>query len=119
MQHSGSDFSFIPLKEKETTAYHEAGHAIVAIRTEGADPVHKITIIPRGQALGVTMQVPMDEKHGYSKPYVEGRLAILMGGRAAEMLIFDKMTTSSVQRRQLKCILLCRKPTLLVSLYEI
>ena len=82
-------------EEKETTAYHEAGHAIVAIRTEGADPVHKITIIPRGQALGVTMQVPMDEKHGYSKPYVEGRLAILMGGRAAEMLIFDKMTTGA------------------------
>jgi len=82
-------------KEKETTAYHEAGHAIVAIRTEGADPVHKITIIPRGRALGVTMQLPMDEKHGYSKPYVEGRLAILMGGRAAEMLIFDEMTTGA------------------------
>ena len=82
-------------EEKETTAYHESGHAIVAIRTEGADPVHKITIIPRGKALGVTMQVPMDEKHGYSKPYVEGRLAILMGGRAAEMLIFDKMTTGA------------------------
>ena len=82
-------------EEKETTAYHEAGHAIVAIRTEGADPVHKITIIPRGRALGVTMQLPMDEKHGYSKPYVEGRLAILMGGRAAEMLIFEKMTTGA------------------------
>ena len=82
-------------EEKETTAYHEAGHAIVAIRTEGADPVHKITIIPRGRALGVTMQIPMDEKHGYSKPYVEGRLAILMGGRAAEMLIFEKMTTGA------------------------
>ncbi len=82
-------------EEKETTAYHEAGHAIVAIRTEGADPVHKVTIIPRGRALGVTMQLPMDEKHGYSKPYVDGRLAILMGGRAAEMLIFDKMTTGA------------------------
>ena len=82
-------------EEKETTAYHEAGHAIVAIRTEGADPVHKVTIIPRGRALGVTMQLPMDDKHGYSKPYVEGRLAILMGGRAAEMLIFDKMTTGA------------------------
>jgi len=81
--------------EKETTAYHEAGHAIVAIKTEGADPVHKVTIIPRGRALGVTMQLPMDEKHGYSKPYVDGRLAILMGGRAAEMLIFDKMTTGA------------------------
>ena len=82
-------------KEKETTAYHEAGHAIVAIKTEGADPVHKVTIIPRGRALGVTMQLPMDEKHGYSKPYVDGRLAILMGGRAAEMLIFNKMTTGA------------------------
>ena len=82
-------------EEKETTAYHEAGHAIVAMKTEGADPVHKVTIIPRGRALGVTMQLPMDDKHGYSKPYVEGRLAILMGGRAAEMLIFDKMTTGA------------------------
>ena len=82
-------------EEKRTTAYHEAGHAIVAIKTDGADPVHKVTIIPRGRALGVTMQLPMDEKHGYSKPYVDGRLAILMGGRAAEMLIFDKMTTGA------------------------
>jgi len=82
-------------EEKETTAYHEAGHAIVAIKTKGADPVHKVTIIPRGRALGVTMQLPMDEKHGYSKPYVDGRLAILMGGRAAEMLIFNKMTTGA------------------------
>ena len=57
--------------------------------------MHKVTIIPRGRALGVTMQLPMDDKHGYSKPYVEGRLAILMGGRAAEMLIFDKMTTGA------------------------
>ncbi len=82
-------------EEKETTAYHEAGHAIVAIKTKGADPVHKVTIIPRGRALGVTMQLPLDEKHGYSKPYVDGRLAILMGGRAAEMLIFNKMTTGA------------------------
>ena len=82
-------------EEKETTAYHEAGHAIVALKTEGADPVHKVTIIPRGRALGVTMQLPIDEKHGYSKPYVDGRLAILMGGRAAEMFIFNKMTTGA------------------------
>ena len=82
-------------EEKETTAYHEAGHAIVAIKTEGADPVHKVSIIPRGRALGVTMQLPLNEKHGYSKPYVDGRLAILMGGRAAEMLIFNKMTTGA------------------------
>ena len=82
-------------EEKEVTAYHEAGHALVAIKTDGADPVHKITIIPRGRALGVTMQLPMDEKHGYTRSYVEGRLAILMGGRSAEMLIFNEMTTGA------------------------
>ncbi len=82
-------------EEKEVTAYHEAGHALVAIRTKGADPVHKITIIPRGRALGVTMQLPMDEKHGYTRDFVEGRLAILMGGRSAEMLIFNQMTTGA------------------------
>ena len=82
-------------EEKEVTAYHEAGHALVAIKTKGADPVHKITIIPRGRALGVTMQLPMDEKHGYTREFVEGRLAILMGGRSAEMLIFNQMTTGA------------------------
>jgi len=81
--------------EKKTTAYHEAGHTLVAARTKGADPVHKVTIIPRGQALGVTMQVPIDEKHGYSREYIEGRLTILMGGRAAEELIFDELTTGA------------------------
>ena len=81
--------------EKKTTAYHEAGHTLVAARTKGADPVHKVTIIPRGQALGVTMQLPIDEKHGYSRQYIEGRLAILMGGRAAEELIFDELTTGA------------------------
>ncbi|MBI88950.1 MAG: cell division protein FtsH [Candidatus Marinimicrobia bacterium] len=81
--------------EKQVTAYHEAGHALVAIKTKGADPVHKVTIIPRGRALGVTMQLPMDEKHGYTRDYVEGRLAILMGGRSAEMLIFNEMTTGA------------------------
>ncbi len=82
-------------EEKEVTAYHEAGHALVAIKTKGADPVHKITIIPRGRALGVTIQLPMDEKHGYTKNFVEGRLAILMGGRSAEILIFNEMTTGA------------------------
>jgi cell division protease FtsH len=82
-------------EEKKVTAYHEAGHAMVAIKTKGADPVHKITIIPRGRALGVTMQLPIDEKHGYTRNYVEGRLAILMGGRSAEMLIFNQMTTGA------------------------
>ena len=82
-------------EEKEVTAYHEAGHALVAIKTKGADPVHKITIIPRGRALGATMQLPIDEKHGYKRSYVEGRLAILMGGRSAEMVIFNQMTTGA------------------------
>ena len=82
-------------EEKEVTAYHEAGHALVAIKTKGADPVHKITIIPRGRAMGVTMQLPLSEKHGYTRDYVEGRLAILMGGRSAEILIFNQMTTGA------------------------
>ena len=82
-------------EEKEVTAYHEAGHALVAIRTKGADPVHKITIIPRGRALGITQQLPIDEKHGYTRKYVEGRLSILMGGRSAEVLIFNEMTTGA------------------------
>ncbi|SUZ71990.1 uncharacterized protein METZ01_LOCUS24844, partial [marine metagenome] len=82
-------------EEKKTTAYHEAGHTLVAAQTKGADPVHKVTIIPRGRALGVTMQLPIDEKHGYSREYIEGRLAILMGGRAAEELIFNELTTGA------------------------
>ena len=67
----------------------------MAAKTKGADPVHKVTIIPRGRALGVTMQLPIDEKHGYSREYINGRLAILMGGRAAEELIFNEMTTGA------------------------
>jgi len=82
-------------EEKKLTAYHEAGHALVASKIKGADPVHKVSIIPRGQALGVTMQLPLDEKHGYSKKYVEGRLAILLGGRAAERKIFNELTTGA------------------------
>ncbi len=82
-------------EEKKTTAYHEAGHTLVAAKTKGADPVHKVTIIPRGRALGITMQLPIDEKHGYSREYIEGRLAILMGGRAAEELIFNELTTGA------------------------
>ena len=82
-------------EEKKLTAYHEAGHALVASVTEGADPVHKVSIIPRGQALGMTMQLPIDEKHGYAKTYIEGRLSIMMGGRAAEELIFNELTTGA------------------------
>ena len=81
--------------EREITAYHEGGHALVAYHTEDADPVHKVTIIPRGRALGVTSQLPVDEKHNYSKKYLLGRLDILMGGRCAEKLIFNDTTTGA------------------------
>ena len=82
-------------EEKKVTAYHESGHALVAALTPGADPIHKVTIIPRGRALGVTMQLPIDEKHTYSKKFIEGRLAILLGGRAAESMIFSELTTGA------------------------
>lgn len=81
--------------EREITAYHEGGHALVAYHTKDADPVHKVTIIPRGRALGVTAQLPVDEKHNYSKKYLLGRLDILMGGRSAEKLIFNDTTTGA------------------------
>jgi cell division protease FtsH len=81
--------------EKRITAYHEAGHAMVAVLTIGADPLHKVTIIPRGMALGVTMQLPVDDRHTYPKAYLEGQLAIMMGGRLAEELFLDTMTTGA------------------------
>lgn len=82
-------------EEKKVTAYHESGHTLVATMIPGADPIHKVTIIPRGQALGVTAQLPIDEKHNYSRDYIEGRLAILLGGRAAEQIIFNELTTGA------------------------
>jgi cell division protease FtsH len=82
-------------KEKKVTAYHEAGHALVAYYTEGADPVHKISIIPRGMALGITAQIPEEEKHNYQKNYLLGRLDILMGGRCAEKIIFNDTSTGA------------------------
>ena len=82
-------------KEKKVTAYHEAGHALVAYYTEGADPVHKISIIPRGMALGITAQIPEEEKHNYQKYYLLGRLDILMGGRCAEKIIFNDTSTGA------------------------
>lgn len=85
----------ISYEEKENTAYHEAGHAIVAKFIPGSDPVHKVSIIPRGMALGVTQQLPKDDKYMYTKEYLEGRLAVLMGGRAAEVLIFNRYTTGA------------------------
>jgi cell division protease FtsH len=77
------------------TAYHEAGHAIVAALLEDADPLHKVTIIPRGMALGLTMQLPLDDKLSHDKKYLDTRLAILMGGRIAEEIFLDQMTTGA------------------------
>jgi len=82
-------------EEKKTTAYHEAGHALVAAMREHSDPLHKVTIIPRGMALGVTVQLPIDDKHTHSREYLESRLAILMGGRVAEELFLNTMTTGA------------------------
>jgi len=82
-------------KEKENTAYHEAGHAIVAKFIPDADPVHKVSIIPRGMALGVTMQLPQDDRHMYTKEYMDSMLTVLMGGRVAEEIIFDRLTTGA------------------------
>ena len=81
--------------EKRVTAYHEAGHALVAAMRAHADPLHKVTIIPRGMALGVTMQLPEDDKHTVTKDYLETQLAILMGGRCAEEIYLKQMTTGA------------------------
>ena len=85
----------IPNHERKITAYHEAGHALVAEYTKNSDPVHKVTIIPRGRALGLTAQLPIEDKHNYSKKYLLGRLDILMVGRSAEKLIFKDITTGA------------------------
>ncbi len=82
-------------QEKRSTAYHEAGHALVASVTPEADPVHKVTIIPRGMALGVTMQLPIDDKHSYSREYLEAQLTILMAGRIAEEKCMHHITTGA------------------------
>ncbi len=82
-------------KEKKNTAYHEAGHALVAYLLPETDPLHKVTIIPRGRALGVTMQLPEDEKHTYPKDYLINRLAIMMGGRVAEEICLGQITTGA------------------------
>ena len=76
-------------EEKENTAFHEAGHALVAAFMPGTDPLHKVTIIPRGRALGLTMQLPTEDKHSYRRTYVESQIAVLMGGRVAEELVQD------------------------------
>ena len=82
-------------KEKEVTAYHEAGHALVAYLLPDTDPIHKVTIIPRGRALGLTMQLPMDEKYTHSKGYLKNSISILFGGRIAEKIVFDEITTGA------------------------
>ncbi len=82
-------------EERKTTAYHEAGHTLVAKLLPNTDPIHKVTIIPRGRALGVTQQLPMDEKHTYPKEYLVNNITILMGGRAAEELVLNIQTTGA------------------------
>lgn len=82
-------------EERKVTAYHEAGHTLVAKVLPGTDPIHKVTIIPRGRALGMTQQLPIDEKHNYAKEYLLNEIAIMMGGRVAEELVFGQITTGA------------------------
>lgn len=82
-------------EEKRNTSYHEVGHALVARMLPGTDPIHKVTIIPRGRALGLTQQLPIDEKHTYPKAYLENSISILLGGRAAEELVLHDFTTGA------------------------
>ena len=86
---------FLTPQDKKIISYHEAGHALVAYFSKSADPVHKITIIPRGRALGITAQLPTDEKFNYSKSYLLAKLDVLMGGRCAEKLIFKDTSTGA------------------------
>ena len=82
-------------EEKRVTAIHEAGHALLTVLLPHADPIHKVTIIPRGMALGLTQQLPIDEKHNYSRDYLNDRIAILLGGRIAEEITMDSLTTGA------------------------
>lgn len=82
-------------KEREITAYHEAGHAVVARLTPGADPIHKVTIIPRGMALGLTQQIPEEDKYTHSRTYLNAMIMVLLGGRAAEEVIFGERTSGA------------------------
>jgi cell division protease FtsH len=82
-------------EEKKTTAYHEAGHALITVVLPEADPLHKVTIIPRGMALGLTMQLPIDDKHSYSKEFLRGQICILMAGRIAEEIFLNQSTTGA------------------------
>jgi cell division protease FtsH len=82
-------------EEKETTAYHEGGHALIALLIPEADPLHKVTIIPRGMALGITQQLPLDDRYTYSQEYLEAQISVLMAGRVAENLFLNKTTTGA------------------------
>jgi len=82
-------------EEKESTAFHEAGHALITSLIPEADPIHKVTIIPRGMALGITQQLPLDDRYTYSKVYLEAQLSVLMGGRVAENMFLNKTTTGA------------------------
>ncbi|OQC22446.1 MAG: ATP-dependent zinc metalloprotease FtsH [Deltaproteobacteria bacterium ADurb.Bin072] len=82
-------------EEKKTTAYHEAGHALVAKKLPNADPVYKVSIIPRGRAMGITQQLPLDDRHTYSKDFLLATISVLMGGRAAEELVLGHLTTGA------------------------
>jgi cell division protease FtsH len=83
--------------ERKLTAYHEAGHAVIGLRTPGLDPIHKVTIVPRGRALGITASLPLEDRHSYTKEWLEGQLGMLFGGRVAEEMIFglEKITTGA------------------------
>jgi cell division protease FtsH len=85
----------IPFNERRNAAYHEAGHTLVAKMIPGSDPIHKVTIIPRGRALGLTQQLPIDERHTYSKDYLIDNITILLGGRAAEEIVLNHQTTGA------------------------
>ncbi len=85
----------IPLEERRITAFHEAGHTLVARMIPGTDPIHKVTIIPRGRALGITQQLPIDEKHTYPRDYLLNNISVMMGGRAAEEIVLNSQTTGA------------------------
>jgi cell division protease FtsH len=84
-------------KERTLTAYHEAGHVVIGLRVPGLDPVHKVTIVPRGRALGITASLPEEDRHSYTKDWLEGQLTMLFGGRVAEEMVFgpEKITTGA------------------------
>jgi cell division protease FtsH len=82
-------------EEKQLTAYHEGGHALCAYVLDDADPVHKVTILPTGMALGMTQQLPIEEQHAYNKKYIEDMLAVMLGGRVAEEVVFDNVSTGA------------------------